>query len=83
MQFQKFEEFLKTRAISELTNPPAVQADRRRLVFNNTFANRDPKEVEAAIMSSGKWNSVIDFINDPNESKYSFLKFPGAGNWVN
>lgn len=82
MQFQKFEEFLKARAITELVNPPAMQSDRRRLTFNNTFANRDPKEVEAAIMSSGRWKSVIDFINDPNESKYSFLKFPGAGNWV-
>lgn len=82
MQFQKFEEFLKTKAITELTNPSAMKADRRRLIFNNTFGDRDPKEVEQAIMSSGKWKSVIDFINDPNDKKYSFLRFPGAGNWV-
>lgn len=81
MQFQKFEEFVKTKEISE-ANLPAMQSDRRRLIFNNTFKDRDPKEVEQAIMNSGRWSSVQEFINDQNDSKYSKLKFPGAENWV-
>jgi len=82
MRFQKFEEYIKTRTVSEFSNQPALQADRRRLVFNNTFKNHDPKEVEQTIIGSGRWKSVQEFINDPDESKYAKLKFPGAGNWV-
>lgn len=78
MKFPKFDDFLKTR-LSE--NQQAMEADRRRLIFNNTFKDRDPKEVEQAIMGAG-WKSIQEFINDPNDAKYSKLKFPGAGNWV-
>lgn len=78
MKLQKFEDFLKTRLAE---NQQAMELDRRRLIFNNTFKDRDSKEVEQAIMGAG-WKSVQDFINDPNDSKYSKLKFPGAGNWV-
>lgn len=82
MRFQKFEEFVKTREISESANQSALQADRRRLIFNNTFKDRDPKEVEQAVMGSGRWKNIQQFINDPDDSKYAKLKFPGAGNWV-
>jgi len=82
MKFRKFEEFLKTREISERATVNGVDVDRRRLTFNNTYANEDPKVVEKAILATGKWPTVQAFINDPDESKYSKVKMPGAENWV-
>lgn len=83
MQFQKFNEFIKSRALNELTNNPrlnrsALDYDRKLAQFNSRFNN--PEEALQIVKTAG-YDSVSDFINDARESKWAKLRIPGQGNY--
>ena len=79
MQFQKFQEFLKTRDIYEWgINNPDLESGRRRLEFNRRFP--DKEEGEKIVRASG-WRDSNEFLNDKNERKWTKLKFR-PDNWV-
>jgi hypothetical protein len=90
MRFQKFEEFLKEREVTELAAAPAIgipndklnrtafAQDQERVIFNNRFP--DPKEGEHIIKLAG-YRSVAEFLQNPDPRKWSRLKIPGQENY--
>ena len=85
MQLQKFSEFLKNRGLVEFSSPnanlnrPALDFDRKLSQFNARFS--DPKKGLEIVNAAG-YKSVGDFLNDPDERKWSKLKEPGQQNYV-
>ena len=82
MRFQKFNDFLKERDISEVNaslNRTALDYDKRLAQFNGRFS--DPKQGEEIVKSAG-YNSIGAFLSDPNQKKWSRLRIPGQQNYV-
>lgn len=83
MHFQKFDDFLKKREVSESTNTSlnrtALDYDKKLTQFNARFS--DPKQGLSIVNAAG-YKSVGEFIMDPNQSKWSRLRIPGQKNYV-
>ena len=85
MQLQKFSEFLKNRGLVEFSSPnanlnrSAVSYDTKLAQFNSRFS--DVKQGQEIVQAAG-YKSVGDFLNDPDERKWSKLKEPGQQNYV-
>jgi hypothetical protein len=82
MYFQKFNDFLKKREISEANgslNRTAMDFDKKLTQFNARF--NDPKQGDEVVKSAG-YKSVADFVSDPNQKKWSKLRIPGQENYV-
>ena len=85
MRLQKFSEFFKNRELVEFSSPnahlnrSALDYDRKLAQFNSRFS--DPKQGVEIVQAAG-YKSVGDFLNDPDERKWSKLKEPGQQNYV-
>lgn len=83
MRFQKFNDFLKDREVSESANGslnrPALDYANKLAQFNARFD--DPKQAEEIVKSAG-YKSVGAFVSDPDQKKWSRLRMPGQQNYV-
>lgn len=82
MRLRKFNDFLKERDISEINrslNRTALDYDKKLTQFNGRF--NDPAQGEEIVKSAG-YNSIGEFINDPDQKKWSKLRIPGQQNYV-
>lgn len=79
--FQKFSEYRKGRELAEAVglNRPALDFDKKLAEFNSRFDN--PRQGEEVVLAAG-YNSVRQFLADPDPRKWGRLKIPGQENYT-